>query len=103
MSNYFNIYISFFNLAISAFMIYSAIKGSGVAYKSQVPKEIKKESDAFLRKFYAVVGPLMLILTILGILKVGGNIFIIINIIFVLLAVLFFIVWTKIKFKRKID
>lgn len=84
-------------------MIYSAIKGSGVAYRSQLPKKIKKETDILLRKFFALVGPIMFIFTILGIFKVGGSTFIFINIIFVFLAVILFIIITKIKYKNRIS
>ncbi len=63
-------FMSWFNLAIGAYVAYAAIAGKGKAYENEYPQEIKESVYKLNRLMYATVGPIMVVLGVLELLGV---------------------------------
>ncbi len=48
-------------LGVGAMCIYYAIRGKGMAFNNHFPAQIKEESDKLLRKFFWILGPIILV------------------------------------------
>lgn len=65
-----NNFMVYFNLLIGAYVTYAAIAGKGKAFENDYPKEIKEEVFKFNRIMYFVVGPVLLVSSILELMKI---------------------------------
>ncbi len=98
-----NDFMLYFNLFIAVYVLYYAIRGQGKIYENDYPKEIKEAHAKFLRKFCWVVGIGMLPLTILELVFETNTAYSFlswVNIGFVLVCVVFYLVVFKVKFGK---
>ena len=92
------------NLAIGIYATYAAIAGKGAVYKSDLPKSIKQDADALLRKFLFVIGPLMIVFTALEYFNVFGvgakQIVAAVGIVLVLLLIIAYVIIFRKKYGK---
>ncbi len=96
-------FILYFNLFIAVYVLYYAIRGEGKIYENDYPTEIKEDHAKFLRKFCWIVGLGMLPLTILELTFQGDTAFSFfswINIGFVLVCVVVYLIVFRIRFGK---
>ena len=96
-------FMLYFNVLIAIYLLYYAIKGSGKIYENEFPEEAKKAHNTFLRKFCWIVGVAMLVLSALELIFKAEEWAVILawtNIIFVLAAVVYYIIIFKKKFGK---
>lgn len=58
--------ISIFQIVVGAYAIYAAISGKGMAYKNDYPENVKAHANKLSRIFFGILGPLALIVGIIG-------------------------------------
>lgn len=92
------------NIAVGIFAIYAAIKGTGQAYRSNCPPEVQESVNKMLRKFFWVMGPVMLLFGLTEIIVdvdkyLGGMTFILIECSTIVAAVIAYIVIYRVKYQ----
>lgn len=96
-------FMLYFNLFIAVYVLYYAIRGTGRIYENDYPQAIKEDHAKLLRKFCWIVGLGMLPLTVLELVyntDASGSFFSWINIGFVLVAVVTYLVIFRVKFGK---
>ena len=96
-------FMLYFNLFIAVYVLYYAIRGQGKIYENDYPKAIKEDHAKLLRKFCWIVGLGMLPLTILELVyNANGqaSIFSIINIGFVMAAIVIYLIIFRVRFGK---
>ena len=96
-------FMLYFNLFIAVYVLYYAIRGTGKIYENDYPQAIKEDHAKLLRKFCWIVGLGMLPMTILELVLETNNqasFFSWINIGFVLVCVVAYLVIFRIRFGK---
>ena len=102
-----------FQALLGAFLTYSAIRGSGMAYNNEYPESMKADAEAMYRKLYWFVGPTMIVGAAIDYFKLFGEmpqvmgrgisefISMVFFVLDVVVLIVFFILFRK-KFKQQL-
>ena len=100
-------FMSVFNILIGVLCLYSAIRGKGMVYKNEYPKQVAEPYEKMLRKLLWIIGPLALFDGASDYFKffspevIRITSLVICGVIFALIVA--FIIWVRVKFGKIID
>lgn len=97
--------LAVFSLILGAYATYAGIVGKGYAYKNDYPEEVKGPANALLRKFLLIIGPILVLCTIVELFSLFGEIsqmFSMIGCGVAVVCIIIYIVIFRVRFGKKV-